>query len=70
MRGLPSIETDYLNGEIVLLGAMYGVLTPYNRVLQVTARRALREAAEPGGYSVELLQALVDEAELLEELDL
>lgn len=68
-RGLPSIETDYLNGEIVLLGALSGVPTPYNRVLQVAAKRAHREAAGPGAYAIEQLQALVDEAELLEELD-
>jgi 2-dehydropantoate 2-reductase len=69
-RGLPSIETDYLNGEITLLGALHGVLTPYNRILQTTTQQAHREGAAPGAYSVELLQALVDEAELLEELEL
>ncbi len=68
-RGLPTIETDYLNGEIVLLGALHGVLTPYNRVLQTTAQQAHREGAGPGAYSIEQLQALVDEAELLDELD-
>ena len=33
-RGLPTIEADFLNGEIVLLGRQYGIPTPYNRVLQ------------------------------------
>ena len=69
VRGRASIETDYLNGEIVLLGALNGVLTPYNRVLQTTTLFALGEGAEPGSYSVEQLQALADEAELLEGLD-
>ncbi len=68
-RGRTSIETDYLNGEIVLLGAQSGVLTPYNRVLQTTTLFALGEGAEPGSYSVEQLQALADETELLEDLD-
>ena len=65
MRGRSSIETDYLNGEIVLLGSLYGVLTPYNRVLQTTSRIMLQKEAEPGSYSVEQLQALADELELL-----
>src|SRR5262245_6002516 len=29
-RGLPSVETDYLNGEIVRLGRIFGVPTPVN----------------------------------------
>ena len=70
MRGRASIETDYLNGEIVLLGAQHGVLTPYNRVLQTTTLFAHREGAEAGSYSVEQLQALADEAELLEGFDI
>jgi 2-dehydropantoate 2-reductase len=65
VRGRASIETDYLNGEIVLLGALHGVLTPYNRVLQTTTSFAHREGAEAGSYAVEQLQALADEAELL-----
>lgn len=32
-RGTGSIETDYLNGEIVLLGRLIGVPTPYNAAL-------------------------------------
>jgi 2-dehydropantoate 2-reductase len=54
-RGAGSIETDYLNGEITLLGALHGVPTPYNRVLQVVAAEAVRERREPGSYSVEEL---------------
>ena len=68
-RGLRGIETDYLNGEIVLLGALHGVLTPYNRVLQTTTKRALLDGVAPGSYAVEQLQALVDEAELLDEIE-
>jgi 2-dehydropantoate 2-reductase len=32
------IETDYLNREIVLLGRLYGVLTPANELMQQLAR--------------------------------
>ncbi len=33
-RGTGSIEADYLNGEIVLLGRLHGVPTPVNLMLQ------------------------------------
>ncbi len=54
-RGAGSIETDYLNGEISLLGALHGVPTSYNRMLQETAAEAARERRVPGSYSVEEL---------------
>jgi 2-dehydropantoate 2-reductase len=62
-RGTGSIEADYLNGEIVLLGRIHGVPTPVNRLLQQTAARAAREGLRPGSLRVEeLIQALaVDE---------
>lgn len=61
-RGAGSIETDYLNGEISLLGALHGVATPYNRMLQQAAAEAVREGREPGSYTVE---ALTERAEAL-----
>src|SRR5690606_15224441 len=33
-RGQTTIEADYLNGEIALLGALHGVPTPLNRAVQ------------------------------------
>ena len=33
-RGIGGVETDYLNGEIVLLGRLHGVPTPVNETLQ------------------------------------
>lgn len=42
-RGLGSIETDYINGEIVLLGRLHGVPTPANEALQRTANRLAGE---------------------------
>lgn len=50
-RGSASIETDYLNGEIVLLGRVHGVPTPVNELLGDLARRALRDGARPGDVS-------------------
>jgi 2-dehydropantoate 2-reductase len=52
-RGTGSIEADYLNGEIVLLGRLHGVLTPVNELLQRLADRAAREGWEPGSVEPE-----------------
>jgi 2-dehydropantoate 2-reductase len=48
VRGTGSIETDYLNGEIVLLGRTAGVPTPVNEALQRTAAAFAREHRRPG----------------------
>jgi 2-dehydropantoate 2-reductase len=50
-----SLETDYLNGEISLLGALHGVPTPVNRMLQAVAAAAAKERRAPGSYTVEEL---------------
>ncbi|MBR7539370.1 ketopantoate reductase family protein, partial [Mycobacterium tuberculosis] len=42
-RGSSSVETDYLSGEIVLLGRMYGVPTPVNALVQNETARLARE---------------------------
>lgn len=36
-RGLGSIETDYINGEIVMLGRQHGIPTPVNEAIQRAA---------------------------------
>jgi 2-dehydropantoate 2-reductase len=48
LRGTGSIEADYLNGEIAMLGHRYGVPTPVNEALQVWANRLAAEGAAPG----------------------
>jgi 2-dehydropantoate 2-reductase len=55
-RGTGTIEADWLNGEICLLGRMHGVPTPVNRLLQLTANRAAREKWTPGTITVEDLR--------------
>jgi len=50
-RGTQSIETDYLNGEIVLRGRLHGVPTPVNELLCALARDALSRGARPGEMS-------------------
>ena len=57
-RGLPGIETDYLNGEIVLLGVEHGVPTPANRALQLLAKSALSEGRDVGDTSLDEILAL------------
>ena len=56
-RGLP-LETDYLNGEIVLLGRLHRVATPYNAALQVLARRHASAKSDPGSVSVDEVRTL------------
>jgi 2-dehydropantoate 2-reductase len=51
-RGRTTIEADYLNGEVVLLGALRGVPTPVNRVLQRVANRMAAARLAPGSMSV------------------
>ena len=58
-RKVGTIETDYLNGEIVLLGRLHGVPTPYNRALQRAANRLAQEGRKPGSLSLAELEALV-----------
>jgi 2-dehydropantoate 2-reductase len=58
-RGLPSVETDYLNGEIVLLGRLHGVPTPVNETLQRLMWRAVRDRTPAGSVDPEeILQHL------------
>jgi 2-dehydropantoate 2-reductase len=54
-----TIEADYLNGEIVLLGHLHGIPTPVNELLQQLANRAAREGKPPGSLTLDELEALV-----------
>lgn len=50
-RGTGSIETDFLNGEITLLGRLHNVPAPANAAIQNIAARLVREGAEPGSLT-------------------
>lgn len=59
-RGHGALETDYLNGEIVLLGRLHGVATPVNEALQVLAAEAARTGAAAGALPLAELIAKVE----------
>lgn len=61
-RGTGTIETDYLNGEIALLGRLYGVSTPLNELLQRLANMFARERRPAGSLPSAELVRLADEA--------
>jgi 2-dehydropantoate 2-reductase len=52
-RGRGSVETDYLTGEIVLLGRLHRVPTPVNDLLQRLASRMAAEGRPPGSVAAE-----------------
>ncbi|WP_066373770.1 ketopantoate reductase family protein [Herbidospora mongoliensis] len=58
-KGSGTIEADYLNGEVVLLGRLHGVATPVNAMLQREANQAARERRAPGSVGVAALTELV-----------
>lgn len=55
-RHAGSIETDYLNGEIVLLGRLHGVATPLNAALCALSQGLVDRGVEPGSLSPEALR--------------
>jgi 2-dehydropantoate 2-reductase len=61
-RGLGSIESDYLNGEIALLGRLHGVPTPANELLQRLAGRLAAEGRPPGSLTADEVLAQLDGA--------
>jgi 2-dehydropantoate 2-reductase len=59
-RGTGSIETDYLTGEIVLLGRLHGVPTPANALLQRLANHMAATHTPPGAHTVPEILAMLD----------
>jgi len=55
-RGV-GVETDYLNGEIALLGRLHGVPTPANARIQTLMTDAAARGAGPGAMSAQQLLA-------------
>ena len=61
-RGDGSIETDYLNGEIVLIARQHGMDAPLNAAVQRIARQAAAHRTAPGAMTpADLRKALTNE---------
>ena len=58
-RGTGSIETDYLNGEIVLLGRLHGVPTPLNDGLCRLGRLLIAEKRAPGSLDLATIEGFL-----------
>jgi len=63
-RGASGVETDFLNGEIVLVGRLHGVGTPVNEALCMLADRHVREGRAPGTLAADEVLAISREGAL------
>lgn len=61
LRGTGSIETDFLNGEIVMLGRIHGVKTPINTAFVQVARQMVQNSIAPGDFPEAEVRRLVSE---------
>jgi 2-dehydropantoate 2-reductase len=57
VKGAARVETDYLNGEIALLGHVAGVPTPLNELVQRKLRAFVRDGAATGAMNPDDLRA-------------
>ena len=57
MKGATSLETDFFNGEILLLARLHGLPAPANEFLQQYATRMLRGEVAAGSRSTDQLDA-------------
>lgn len=59
LRKTGSLETDFMNGEIVLLGRLNGVPTPVNARAQSVGAKLARDSKAPGSMTLDELEALL-----------
>jgi 2-dehydropantoate 2-reductase len=57
VKGASSIETDYFNGEILLLSRLHGIAVPANEYLSHLAARMLAREVAPGSFTLDQLEA-------------
>ncbi len=60
-RGTGNLETEFLNGEICLLGRMHNVPTPANDCCVELAHELVARGGQPGIFTAARLQRLIDE---------
>ncbi len=58
-RGTGNIEAEQLNGDVVALGRLLGIATPYNELLWHVADEMARRHDAPGKYSAEDLMGML-----------
>jgi 2-dehydropantoate 2-reductase len=62
VRGRSGIESDYLNGEVVLTARLHGLRAPVNEVLWRLGHRVVRDGIAPRSLDIEPIAAEVDAA--------
>lgn len=62
MKGSATLESDYLNGEIVTIAHRAGLTAPVNAALARVGRRVLRQGLRPGALSAEQLLAEIKQS--------
>lgn len=60
LRGHSTIEVDYLNGEIELLGKLHDIPTPYNTTVRRIATDFAARGLKPGSMSLDELVATAE----------
>jgi len=61
MRSTGNIEAEQLNGDIVNLGRLLGVETPYNEILWRVSIEMAKNGECPGKYTIDDLMAMIRE---------
>jgi 2-dehydropantoate 2-reductase len=61
MRDTGNIEAKQLNGDVVQLGRLLGIETPYNKVLWRIAEEMAKKGEKPGKYTIADLRRMVKE---------
>jgi 2-dehydropantoate 2-reductase len=59
VRGTGNIEAEQLNGDVVKLGRLLGIKTPYNELLWRLADEMAEKGEKPGKYSAEDLTRML-----------
>jgi 2-dehydropantoate 2-reductase len=60
-RGTGNIEAEQLNGDVVMLGHLLGIPTPYNELLWHIADRMASSGEKPGKYTADELARAVQQ---------
>ena len=58
-RATGTVETDFLTGEIVMQGRLFGVATPVNELLQTLANQLAAERRAPGALTQDEVLAML-----------